>query len=778
MSSITDQDRDRALALALSQIEQQFGKGAVMRLGDEGRAPAGVIPTGALSLDVALGIGGLPRGRVVEIYGPESSGKTTLALHAVANTQAAGGIAAFIDAEHALDPGYARAIGVDTDNLLVAQVDSGEQALEITDVLIRSGALGIIVIDSVAALVPRAEIEGEMGESHVGLQARLMSQALRKLAGAVSSSKTTVIFINQLREKIGILFGSPETTTGGRALRFYASVRLDIRRIEALKDGSDSIGNRTRVKVVKNKCLAQGTRVFDPSTGSTHRIEDIVDGSLAVQVAAADKAGVLHVRPVVGWFDQGEQDVMGLRLLDGTDLWTTPDHRVLTERGWIPAGVLRPGDRVARPREFLGFGQAQPIPPAHARMLGYLIGAGNVDGTTLTGFIDISAALHNDAVRIVSDLGCTAARRPDSIEVSFSHRTGERNGILQLCHSSGVGAKPASARQIPAPFFAPDVSAEMGAGVLFGLFETAGWVGGRRNHTIRLGYEVESEQLANQIHWLLLRWGIGSSVRCRGRAPRAEVGNSRPVRGKYACWEVRIAGIDDASAFADAIPTWGPRGRILVGALAATERRLRRSQRTHIPTTVTTPIVAHLRARGVSTDAAIQLIAENASNPRGGMQQVRCVGRLWRDHLESLANALDDSFLRNVLADQLTYAAVQEVLPIRRSRTFDVEVDELHNLVADGVVVHNCAPPLKQAEFDILYDHGISREGSLVDMGVEHGIVHKSGAWYTYEGSQLGQGKENARVFLRDSPDLAAEIEKRLKDRLGVGPKLDAASEL
>jgi recombination protein RecA len=193
---------------------------------------------------------------------------------------------------------------------------------------------------------------------------------------------------------------------------------------------------------------------------------------------------------------------------------------------------------------------------------------------------------------------------------------------------------------------------------------------------------------------------------------------------------------------------------------------------------VTTPIVAHLRTRGVSTDAAIQLIAENASNPRGGMRQVRCVGRLWRDHLESLANALDDSFLRNVLADQLTYAAVQEVLPIRRSRTFDVEVDELHNLVADGVVVHNCAPPLKQAEFDILYDHGISREGSLVDMGVEHGIVHKSGAWYTYEGSQLGQGKENARVFLRDSPDLAAEIEKRLKDRLGVGPKLDAASEL
>jgi recombination protein RecA len=250
---MTEQDREKALEIALAQIEHQFGKGAVMRLGAEGRAPVGVIPTGAISLDVALGIGGLPRGRVVEIYGPESSGKTTVALHAVANAQAAGGIAAFIDAEHALDPDYAKALGVDTDNLLIAQADSGEQALEITDMLIRSGALDVIVIDSVAALVPRAEIEGEMGESHVGLQARLMSQALRKLAGAVSSSKTTMIFINQLREKIGVLFGSPETTTGGRALRFYASVRLDIRRIETLKDGSDAVGNRTRVKVVKNK---------------------------------------------------------------------------------------------------------------------------------------------------------------------------------------------------------------------------------------------------------------------------------------------------------------------------------------------------------------------------------------------------------------------------------------------------------------------------------------------------------------------------------------------
>jgi recombination protein RecA len=246
-------DRDKALETALAQIDRQFGKGSVMRLGDEGRVPVDTIPTGSIALDIALGIGGLPRGRVVEIYGPESSGKTTVALHAVASAQRAGGIAAFIDAEHALDPDYAKRLGVDTDALLVSQPDTGEQALEIADMLIRSGALDIVVIDSVAALVPRAEIEGEMGDSHVGLQARLMSQALRKMTGALSNAGTTAIFINQLREKIGVMFGSPETTTGGRALKFYSSVRLDVRRIESLKDGTAAVGSRTRVKVVKNK---------------------------------------------------------------------------------------------------------------------------------------------------------------------------------------------------------------------------------------------------------------------------------------------------------------------------------------------------------------------------------------------------------------------------------------------------------------------------------------------------------------------------------------------
>ncbi len=249
-------ERDKALEMAMSQIDKHFGKGSVMRMGEKPHMDMASIPTGALALDLALGIGGLPRGRIIEVYGPESSGKSTLAMHVVAEAQRNGGVAAYIDAEHAMDPVYARAIGVNVDELLISQPDTGEQALEIADMLIRSGALDVLVIDSVAALTPRAEIEGEMGDSHVGLQARLMSQALRKLTATLNKTDTIAIFINQLREKIGILYGSPEVTPGGRALKFYSSVRLDIRRIEAIKDGAEVIGNRTRVKVVKNKCSA------------------------------------------------------------------------------------------------------------------------------------------------------------------------------------------------------------------------------------------------------------------------------------------------------------------------------------------------------------------------------------------------------------------------------------------------------------------------------------------------------------------------------------------
>jgi recombination protein RecA len=767
-------DRAKALEIALAQIDKQHGKGSVMRLGEEGRAPIEVIPTGSIALDVALGIGGLPRGRVVEVYGPESSGKTTVALHAVANAQRAGGIAAFIDAEHALDPDYAKALGVDTDSLLVSQPDTGEQALEITDMLIRSGALDVVVIDSVAALVPRAEIEGEMGDAHVGLQARLMSQALRKITGALSNSGTTAIFINQLREKVGVFFGSPETTTGGKALKFYASVRLDIRRIETLKDGADAVGNRTRVKVVKNKCVAAGTRVFDPVTGQTHLIEDVVNGELPVHVVAADKAGLLHSRPVVFWFDQGEQDVMGLRLRDGTELWVTPDHKILAEGGWRQAGQLAVGDRVARPREFLRFGDAEPVTPEHARLLGYLIGDGYVGDKTPVTFINVAEALHADAARIAARLGCDPMRRSDGLQVAFSHRPGEKNGVLDLCRQAGIWGKLASEKQVPPFFFAPDVSAEVLSNLLFGLFETDGYVSREQTGGIQVGYTTTSAQLAQQMRWLLLRWGIGSTVSRRDpSAQRSSMIHSRRISGKLPSWEVRIAGVDNVSTFAATVPMWGPRGTVLVRELASLDGRYRGSPGVYLSDEVTEPVLSHLAGRGVTAQQAVQLIGKRAGDPQGGMRQVLGASRLRRDRLVRLADALDDAFLQEIVAEELCYSRIVAILPSRRCRTFDIEVDELHNFVANDVVVHNCAPPFKQAEFDILYGHGISKEGSLIDLGVEQGVVRKSGAWYTYEGDQLGQGKENARKFLGDNPDVAAEIEKRIKDKLGIGAKLD-----
>lgn len=325
------EDRQKALDSAMAMIEKDFGKGAVMRLGDDNRPPIQAISSGNTAIDVALGIGGFPRGRIVEIYGPESSGKTTVALHAIASAQKDGGIAAFIDAEHALDPEYARLVGVDTDNLLVSQPDTGEQALEIADMLVRSGAIDIIVIDSVAALTPKAEIEGEMGDSHVGLQARLMSQALRKMTGALYNSGTTAIFINQLREKIGVMFGSPETTTGGKALKFYASVRCDIRRIQTLKDGQDAIGNRTKIKIVKNK-------VSPPFKIAEF---DIIYGEGISRESSIIDMGVEHgfIKKSGSWFTyEGDQLGQGKEkarhfLKDNPDLADEIEKKIFTKLG-------------------------------------------------------------------------------------------------------------------------------------------------------------------------------------------------------------------------------------------------------------------------------------------------------------------------------------------------------------------------------------------------------------------------------------------------------------
>ncbi len=329
-------ERSRAIDLALSQIEKQFGKGSIMRLGTkEAIVPIAVIPTGAISFDAALGVGGVPRGRVVEIFGPESSGKTTIALQVIAEAQKTGGMAAFIDAEHALDPGYAKKLGVDVDNLLVSQPDYGEQALEITEALVRSGAIDVLVVDSVAALVPKAELDGEMGDSHVGLQARLMSQALRKLTGTVSKSRTCLIFINQIREKIGVMFGNPETTTGGRALKFYSSVRIDIRRIAAIKDGDSVIGSRTKVKVVKNKTAAPFREAeFDILYGEgISREGDLID--LAVEHNIIEKSG--------SWFSykserigQGRENARQF-LKDNRDIYAKIEAELKKELGLTKA---------------------------------------------------------------------------------------------------------------------------------------------------------------------------------------------------------------------------------------------------------------------------------------------------------------------------------------------------------------------------------------------------------------------------------------------------------
>ncbi len=338
------EEKQKALDAALSQIEKQFGKGSVMKLGDSGvNMNVETIPTGCLSLDIALGLGGVPKGRVVEIYGPESSGKTTVALHMVAEVQKRGGIAGFIDAEHALDPVYAKHIGVDIDNLYISQPDNGEQALEITETMVRSGAIDIIIVDSVAALVPKAEIEGEMGDAHVGLQARLMSQALRKLTGVISKSNSIVIFINQLREKVGVMFGNPETTTGGRALKFYASIRMDVRKIESLKQGGEIIGNRTRIKVVKNKVAPPFREAeFDIMFGKgISREGDILD--LAVNDNIINKSGA--------WYSyngdkigQGRENAK-LYLVQHPDVCEEVEQKVRVNRGLVPGA--QPSEKAA-----------------------------------------------------------------------------------------------------------------------------------------------------------------------------------------------------------------------------------------------------------------------------------------------------------------------------------------------------------------------------------------------------------------------------------------------
>jgi recombination protein RecA len=402
-------DRDKALETALAQIERQFGRGSIMRLGDRANVPIEVIPTGAIALDIALGVGGYPRGRVVEIYGPEGTGKTTLALEAIAQAQKRGGVGAFVDAEHSLDPEYAKKLGVDTDALLVSQPDTGEQALEIADMLIRSRAIDVIVIDSVAALVPRAEIEGEMGDSHVGLQARLMSQAMRKLAGALNQTKTTAIFINQLREKVGVMFGSPETTSGGRALKFYSTIRLDVRRIETLKDGTDAVGSRTRVKVVKNKVAPPfRTAEFDILFGTgISREGGLLDTGVEQQVIKKAGAWYTYDGDQLG---QGKENARRF-LIDNPDVAVEIEKRIMMKLdiGQVAEKAVLAGEHV--PTEVL-LRLAVHHGVIEQNDSRYVIGGRKLDGYEAIGWLRRPQNLTAITERLKEVLDTPAERRP------------------------------------------------------------------------------------------------------------------------------------------------------------------------------------------------------------------------------------------------------------------------------------------------------------------------------------------------------------------------------
>src|SRR5215813_10635926 len=694
-------DREKSLETALAQIERQFGRGSIMRLGDEARAPMEVIPTGSIALDVALGIGGFPRGRVVEVYGPEGSGKTTVALHAAANAQKNGGIAAFIDAEHALDPEYAKKLGVDTDALLVSQPDTGEQALEIADMLIRSSAIDGVVIDSVAALVPRAEIEGEMGDSHVGLQARLMSQALRKLAGALNQTKTTAIFTNQLREKVGVMFG----------------------------------------------CMSYSTRVT-LADGTQEKIGKIVNQRMDVEVLSYDpETDRVVPRRIVNWFNNGKAE----RFLQFTvarsgkngraQFAATENHLIRTPGHWRPAGELMPGDRVlVAEQQLLGGQQVQVI-------LGSLMGDGALS-PNLRG---------RSGTRFRMGHGAKQAAYLDW-KVSLL-------GNIECCRTTNAkGAVFADFTPLPE-------LAELHDAVYFG--------DGKKH--------LSWEYLKVLTPLALAIWYMDDG-----------------------CFTVRSKGVQER--------TQGGSGRITICVEAMSpgtrDRLIQYLRDTHGLDVKLIQSGALRKAILVFTTAATAKFQKLVAPYVHPSMDYKLLPRFRQQF------AVEPQFTPAELRPQPARILDIHVKPPTRSMNrFDIEVEGGHNYFVDGVMVHNSpetttggkalkfyasvrvdvrrietlkdgtepvgnrtkvkvvknkmASPFKIAEFDILYGLGISREGSLIDLGVEQAIVRKSGAWYTYEGDQLGQGKENARNFLRDNPDLANEIEKKIKEKLGVGPRLD-----
>ncbi len=699
-------ERDKALEMAMGQIEKQFGKGAIMRMGENLDMQIAAISTGALSLDIALGIGGLPRGRVVEIYGPESSGKSTLAMHVVGEAQRNGGICAYIDAEHAMDPVYAAAIGVNVDDLLISQPDTGEQALEIADMLIRSGALDVIVIDSVAALTPRAEIEGDMGDSHVGLQARLMSQALRKLTATLNRSNTIAVFINQLREKIGVMFG----------------------------------------------CLSYGTRVT-LADGTQEKIGKIVNQRMPVEVLSYDPdLGAVVPKKVVNWFDNGITDEF-LQLTVArpggngrAQIGCTSNHQIRTSSGWREAGQLRVGDRVLQSvPHYLSDFQWEVV-------LGSLMGDGALSSTRS---------------------GHGARFRFGHSHKQADYADWKASLFANLRSSRSIGAH----------------------GAVFYDFQPLAELAELRQAVYVDGKKVLSEDYLKQLTPLSLAlWYMDDG-----------------------CYTERAKGLQERTGDGSG------RMEICVEAMEPTSRRRLRDYLAD-----TWGISPRLRLAGAGQKAVLifpkaetakfhALIAPFVHPSMGYKLQSRFRGRF----------SVEPVFAPT--RHELVPLPVVKIGPKPRTRSmhrFDIEVEGSHNYLADGVVVHNSpettpggralkfyssvrldirriesikdgaevignrtrvkvvknktAPPFKSAEFDIMYGKGISREGSLIDVAVDLGIVKKSGAWYTYEGEQLGQGRENAKVFLAENLELMIEISEKVRqgaglNRDGAGSQLDGS---
>jgi recombination protein RecA len=696
-------DKGKALDLAIAQIDKQFGKGSVMRLGERPSVPMAVIPTGSIALDVALGVGGLPRGRIVEIYGPESSGKTTVALHAVASAQRLGGIAAFIDAEHALDPDYARALGVDTDALLVSQPDTGEQALEIVDMLIRSGALDVVVIDSVAALVPRAEIEGEMGDSHVGLQARLMSQALRKITGVLSNSNTTAIFINQLREKIGVMFGC-----------FNYSTRV------TLADGTQE-----KIGKIVNRRMDVEVLSYDPVT---------------------DRVGP---RRIVNWFNNGpaEQFLQFTVAKSGgngrSQFAATANHLIRTPGGWREAGELVAGDRVMLVEERRLSEQQWQV------VLGSVMGDGNLSpnrhersgvrfrlghGLKQTAYLDWKVSL-------LGNIECS--RRADSRGAVFADFTPlpELDELRQAVYL-GDGKKHLSWDYLKA--LTP--------------LALAVWYMDDGCFTLR---------------------SKGLQERTQGGTGRIEICVEAMSEGSR---ERLVQYLRDVHDLDVKLAARGALANAFIMFTTASSTKFQEMVAPYIPAAMSYKLLP--RFQGACVVEPEFATAEQGPVPARILDihikpKTRSMNR-FDIEVEGNHNYFVDGVMVHNSPETTTggkalkfYASIR--LDVRRIESLKDGTDVVGNRTRVKVVKNKVASPFKQAEFDIMYGKGISREGSLIDVGVEQSIIRKSGAWYTYEGDQLGQGKENARNFLKENPDVATEVEKKILEKLGVGQANDEA---